>query len=136
MRPILVGGLFATALLATACHKMTTVSIEQVAATQPSRVWITTGDSTVIVAGPQVFGDTLVGYVNGTFEEINTSQVTQAVVRQRDKGKTIALIAAGTVAGTLMAYLISGAGDAPMPPSGVDCDDDPEDPRCMGLGVP
>ena len=43
---------------------------------KPLKAWITEKDQTVVmVAGPQVVGDTLVGYINGVYEEMPAAQL-------------------------------------------------------------
>jgi hypothetical protein len=82
------------------------------------------------VSGPQVFGDTLVGYVNGAFQELATAGVQRVAMRRPARAKTIALIAGATAGATLVAVWLSGVGD-PSPRDEVDCDYEPEDPRCQ-----
>jgi hypothetical protein len=110
---------------------MKTVSIEDLDAKRPSRAWITrSGGAVVEVSGPQVYNDTLVGYVSGQFEEMPVSGVRQVVVRERDKAKTIALLAAGAAAGTVLAMLITGKDPHEDPCQFVDISDGETDPRC------
>jgi len=131
MRSIRVGVVIATMLGGTACHTMAPLSWDDVAGLRPSRVWITQSDQSVVeVSGPQVFGDTLVGYVNGAFLELPTADVKRVVVRRAARAKTVALIAAGAAGAAAIAVWMSGVGN-PSERDNVDCDYEPEDPRCQ-----
>lgn len=131
MRWNLGGWLLATALASTACHSMTPLSWRDLDGLRPSRVWVTQADQTTVeVSGPQVFGDTLVGYVNGEFKELPTADVQRVTIRQPARAKTIALIAASTAVAAGLAVWISNSGlfgDT----SFIDCPDVPDDPRCL-----
>lgn len=131
MRTSKVGWLIAATLLATACHTMTPLSWDELNGLRPSRVWITqTNQSVFEVSGPQVFGDTLVGYVNGQFRELPTADVKQVSVRRAARGKTIALIAAGTAGAAAIGVWMSGIGDRSARDL-IDCDYEPEHPDCQ-----
>jgi hypothetical protein len=124
-----VGLLIAAALVGTACHTMAPMNWDEVAIQRPSTVWITRANETVQVSGPQVFNDTLVGYVNGAFEELPISDVTTVAVRRPARGKTIALVAASTAAATALAVWIANGGSF-GDNTFIDCPDTPDDPRC------
>jgi hypothetical protein len=131
MRPRFVGGLIAVMLSGAACHTMAPLSWDEVAGLRPSVVYVTRADQTVVqVSGPQVFGDTLVGYVNGAFQELATAEVTRVAMRRPARAKTIALLAASTAGATLLAVWISGLGPKP-PGDEVDCGLDPDHPDCQ-----
>lgn len=125
------GLLIATALVGTACHTMAPLNWDEVAVQRPSAVWVTRANETVQVSGPQLFNDTLVGYVNGTFEELAISDVTQVAVRRPARAKTIALIAASTATAALVAVWMSGLGPKPADDDPVDCGLDPDHPACQ-----
>jgi hypothetical protein len=92
---------------------------------------VTRADQSVVeVSGPQVFGDTLVGYVAGEFQELPTATVKRVVIRRPARARTIALIAASTAGAAVIAVFLAGVGD-PNPRDEVDCDYEPEDPRCQ-----
>jgi hypothetical protein len=115
---------------------MRTVSLEELGAIRPSEVRVTrTDQTTVVVAGPQAIGDTLMGYVNGEWQEIPATSLQQLVVKRRDKKKTAALVAAGLVGVATFAYMVSSSGDHVNPEALADCEDDPELPGCP-LGPP
>lgn len=131
MRLTLLGGLSAAVLSGAACHTMRPVTLTELGAMRPSQVWVTRADqTTVIVSGPQTFGDTLVGYVGGRFEEMPVAGVQRIVVRRPAKGKTAALIVAGTVGVAALAVLISGGSGYFNPADKLDCEDDPYQPGC------
>lgn len=130
MRSTLISGLVAVAVVGAACHKMTALTWAELNAMKPGQVWVTYSDETVAeVSGPQVFGDTLVGYIGGEFTEIPTAQVKLVTMRESAKGKTIALVAASTAVAAGLAWWMAGAGD-PSEKDQVDCNDVPDDPRC------
>lgn len=130
MRWTLASGLIATMLSGAACHTMAPLTWDELGGLRPSSVWVTRADQTVVqVSGPQVFGDTLVGYVNGEFQELPTAEVTRVAMRRPARAKTIALIAASTAGATLLAVWISGLG--PKPGAEVDCGLDPDHPDCQ-----
>jgi len=94
MRPIVM--LIATMLSSAACHTMRPVTLDELGALRPASVLVTRGDqSVVVVSGPRTFGDTLVGYVDGEFEEMPAADLKQIRMKQRARGKTAALLAAG-----------------------------------------
>jgi hypothetical protein len=131
MRLTLVGCLIATTLASAGCYSMKPVTIDEVGPLRPSRIWVTRGNEIVEVLGPRVFGDTLVGYVNGTFEEIPAASVKHVTMLKRSRGKTVALVAGTTVGVAAFAILLSGTGVFSDPRQFVDCDDDPERPECQ-----
>ena len=123
--------LAAVALVATACHTMAPLTMRELNTLRPPHAWVTDQDESVYqISGPQVYGDTIVGYVNGQFREVPQSSVKQVAVRRLNRGKTIALIAASTAAATGIAVWMSGSGLF-SDRDDVDCNDVPDDPRCM-----
>jgi hypothetical protein len=131
-----VAGLVAVAALSAGCNTMRTVSLEELGAIRPSEVVVTrTDQSKIIVAGPQTVGDTLLGYVNGEWQEIPATALQQMQVKRRDKTKTAAVLVAGLAGVAAIAYMVSGAGDHVNPEALADCEDDPELPGCP-LGPP
>jgi len=122
----------ATLLLGTGCHTMARLSWEDVAGQRPSRVWITQADQSVVeLSGPQIFGDTLVGYVRGEFMELPTAAVQRVVVRRPALARTVALIAVSTAGAAAVAVWMSGLGPQPAPDDPVDCLMDPDHPDCQ-----
>jgi len=133
MRPTLVGLLTAATLSSAACQTMRPVALDELSAMRPGLVWVTRADqSVVVVSGPRAFGDTLVGYVDGQFEEMPAADLKQIRMKQRARGKTAALLAAGAVGTAALAYLIANVGNYQDPAANLDCADDPDQPGCPG----
>jgi hypothetical protein len=113
---------------------MTPLSFEDVALQRPARVWVTQADKSVVeLNGPQVFNDTLVGYIGGAFTELPATDISQVTVKRSAKGKTMALIAASILGAAALGVAISGIGD-PSPHNDIDCNEFPEEPECQGQG--
>lgn len=130
-------GLLVVVLGGTACHTMTTLTWSELEGLRPSRAWITRNDATTVeISGPQVFGDTLVGYVEGEFTEIPTADLRRAEVRRPARGKTIGLAVAGTAVTAALMVMIAGADKSVNVSALPDCNDVPEDPYCQGQGPP
>jgi hypothetical protein len=110
---------------------MKPVTLDQLNALRPERAWVTEGDQTVVVvSGPQVVGDTLVGYVNGVYEEMPTAQFKQVLVRRPATAKTVLLVGAITAGFGAMVYALIGSSD-PGKYLGSDyCEENPSDPDC------
>lgn len=124
--------LIAVALVGTACHKMTTLTLDEVERLRPGSIWVTDADqSTIEIAGPQVFNDTIVGYVNGEFSEVPAQGLRRMVMRQPARAKTIALFTAGTIIAGGLIWMVAGPEKFNDPHfSSGDCDDDPDLPGC------
>jgi hypothetical protein len=131
MRSIVVCALLVATLSSAACTTKKTVTIEELKVMNPLKAWITENDQTVVmVAGPQVVGDTVVGYINGVYEEMPAARLKQVMVETPAKTRTYLLVGGITVAlGGMVYALIGGAGDTKY--GGMDyCDEHPEDPAC------
>ena len=132
MRIPIVGCLIAATDASAACHTLKSVTLEQVHVAKPSEVKVTRGDqSIVVVSGPQVIGDTLVGYVNGKFEELPAADLKQVRMRAPARAQTAALIVATTVGVAGFAWMVTGGGGFFDPKTTTDCDDDPDRPECQ-----
>ena len=125
--------LIVAALAVPACHTMVPLTFEGVAAERPGTVYITREDQTTLaLTGPQVFGDTIVGYVGPTFHELDRDDVSRVEIKRSAKGKTMALVAASIAGAAALGVVISGLGsDSPL----YDCNDEPERPECQGQGL-
>ena len=125
--------LIAAALTTAACHTMKPVSMAELNALKPERAWATEANQTVVVVeGPQVVGDTLVGYVNGVYEEMLATRFKEAMVEKPATQKTALLVGALAVGFGGMVYALTGSGES----RGVDpsyCEEHEEDPACMNL---
>jgi hypothetical protein len=126
-----LGVLAGVGLAAGACTTMKPVTLEQLGAIRPAEVVVTKADqSVIVVSGPQTMGDTLLGYVNGQFEEIPGDHVRTMLVKRPARKKTIALVAVGIAAVAGTAMMISQQGDHVDPAATLDCDDDPDQVGC------
>jgi len=133
MRSRHIAWLIAATLGATACHTLAPLTFDEVASLRPARVWVTdAGKSVVEVSGPQIYNDTLVGYVGGAFTELPAADIKKVVMKRPARAKTIALFAGATVGAAALMYLIAGGNLFSDPKSGNDCDDDPDLPACQG----
>jgi hypothetical protein len=133
MRSRQVACLVALTLAGAACHKMTTLTLDEVERLRPASIWVTNPDQSIVeVGGPQVFNDTIVGYVNGEFSELPAAGLKKMVMKQPARGKTIALFAAGTLVAGGVIWMIAGPNKFNDPKfSAGDCDDDPDLPGCQ-----
>lgn len=123
----------AAALAGSSCYTMRPVTFGELGAARPGAVWITREDqSVVIVETPRVFGDTLVGYVNGEFHELSAAELNAHLyrVRRMAGARTARLVVASLLSAGTFAFLISSSGNAPDSGSTRDCDDDPYQQGC------
>jgi hypothetical protein len=108
---------------------MKPVTMEQLNAIKPDKAWVTDSGKQFLISGPQLVGDTLVGYVNGEYQELPTAHFTQVMVQRPATGKTAALIAVITVGFGGMVYALAGGGASGKGQSDF-CDKHPEDVTC------
>jgi len=96
-----------TAILLNACHTMRPVQPSALTAGAVGAVWVTKTDhSTVILQAPRVTGDTLEGFVDGSFHEMLLSQTTKLAVQQPARGRTVAIgVAVGVSALATFIYM-------------------------------
>lgn len=136
MRPTIGFALLLGALASTACQTMKPVPLNQLVALKPNRVWVTEADeSVVVVTGPiNVIGDTLVGYVAGTYSEMPAGTLKQFVVKQPATTRTALLVSSIAVGIGGFVYAIAGStsGNMAPPPLAGDCDKHPEQAGCNG----
>jgi len=116
MRPIMVGWLLATALSSAACYTMRPVTLDEVGRLRPGQIRATRDDqSVVVVYNPQVFGNKLVGFVNGKYQEMRVADLNQFRMRTPARGRTAALIVGGALGIATFAYLITSSGNYSNP---------------------
>ena len=136
MRPTIGGALLIGALASAACQTMKPVTLDQLVALKPNRVWVTEADqSVVIVTGPiNVLGDTLVGYIAGKYEEMPTGSLKRFVVQRPASTRTALLVSSIAVGIGGFVYAIAGStsGNMGPPPIAGDCDKHPEQAGCNG----
>jgi hypothetical protein len=112
MRATIVGWLLATTLLSTACHSRKPVTLDELTGLRPVKVWATRGDqSVVLVTGPQVYGNKLVGFVDGKYREMPAADLKQLIMQVPARGRTTALVVAGALGIVAFAVLATGSGD-------------------------
>lgn len=102
-----------TVLGAGACSTMRPVAAPQqfIPSARPDRVWVTTNDNArMMMEGPRLLGDTLVGFVGGRYEEILLPETRWIGVRQPAPKRTAFLIAGSVVVGAGLLYLLAGNG--------------------------
>jgi hypothetical protein len=124
--------LILAALSSAACHVMRPITLAQLAVMKPDRAWVTASDKSVVVlTGPiNVLGDTLVGYVNGAYEEILPGRLKQVIVQKPAPRRTAMLAVAIAVGIGGFAYALAGIGASPVQnPIAGDCDKHPGDPN-------
>jgi hypothetical protein len=129
----MVLGAATLALIAgSACKTMTPVSLDQLSSLQPDRVWVTDSNRVVEISKPQFVNDTLVGFLNGTYEELPRSEVQQVKMQKTATTRTV-LLAVGIAAGVAgFTYAITGGGGEHITNAMAgDCDKHPDDPSCM-----
>ena len=122
--------LLLTTLSSAACHTMKPVTMAELNAMHPQKAWVTESDqSVVVVSGPEVVGDTLVGYVKGVYEEMPSAQFKQVMVEKPATTKTVLLVSAITVGFGGMVFALAGGGSSGKGQSDF-CDKHPDDVTC------
>jgi len=116
MRPTMVGWLLAATLSSAACHTRTPVTFDQLTGLHPVKVWVTRADQSVIVVnGPQVYDNKLVGFVDGKYREMPAADLKNVIMQSPARGRTTALVVAGAIGIVAIAYLATGPGNEPDP---------------------
>lgn len=128
---VIIATVTAVTLAVAGCYKLQPVSLERLAVREPPQVWVTTTDfDVVLLENPKVFGDTLVGQVNGEYAELAPGQWQAVRMRTQDKAKTLALVG-GTVVGIGMAALLFSGTGGSSSSNFPRCQDEPTDPNCV-----
>ena len=129
MRASIGRALILTVLSTFACHTAKVVPVDQVRASD--RVWVTLSDqSTVVVYGPQIYGTKLVGFVEGKYVEVPTTQVQMVQVRETAGARTGALVALGALAAGGLVFWLADKG-SPGPGRPDICDEEPDNEICV-----
>jgi len=129
MRVRMIGWLIATTFSSAACHTMKPVTLDALGGIRPARVWVTRADqSVVLVEGPQLLNNRLVGFVNGRYQVMPAADVSQLRMRAPARGRTAALVTASALGVAAMAYLLSGGGGYSDPCSLASSECDPNAP--------
>ena len=111
MRSTLSASLILGMLSTAACHTMRPVALEQLGAIRPGQVWVTRTDQTVVlVSGPQIVNNRLVGFVNGEYQVMPAADVKQVLMRRPATARTATLVAAGAAGAAALVALLSSNG--------------------------
>ena len=110
--------------VASACTSFGPVSArEYLPIEHPANIWITRSDNTVVkMQAPKLLGDTLVGYVNGEFQEMKLSQTKQIQARRPQPGRTALLVGGSVLGVAALSTRIIGSGNACLRWSGGGAD--------------
>ena len=105
----------ATVLLMTSFTACTTyrpiAAREYIPVSHPSAVYITNADNSITkMQLPKLLGDTLVGYVDGDYREMQLSQVKQMNAKVPAGGRTALAIGAGVLGVVAIGAVVSGTG--------------------------
>lgn len=112
MRPTMIGWLLAMTLVSGGCHARKPVTFDELSGLRPVKVWATRGDqSVVLVTGPQVFDNKLVGFVDGKYREMPAADLKQLIMQIPARGRTTALVVAGALGVAAIAVLLTSSGD-------------------------
>jgi hypothetical protein len=115
-----------------ACHTTKVVRMDEGLAS--NRVWVTLQDQSIVeLYGPKVYGNKLVGYVSGRYQEYPTAQVKEMRVRQPAGARTAALVVAGMVGFGGFVYALAGVAKSPKAPDYCDAPEHVDEPICSGL---
>ena len=126
MRVKMLGWLIATTLSSGACQTLKPVTLDALGGLRPSRVWVTRADQAVVVVeGPQLLNNRLVGFVDGKYQVMPAADVTQVLMRAPARGRTAVLVTAGAVGVAAIAYLVSGGSGPSDPCAGQSSDCEP-----------
>jgi hypothetical protein len=117
-------------LACLACHTTKVVSLDMAPASNP--VWLTLSDQSVaVVFGPKIYGNKLVGFVSGKYQEFPVADVKEVHVREPARGRTMALVAAGVVGFAAALYAAAGKLHSGSDTHITDiCDEEPDNPIC------
>lgn len=121
------------ALSVGACYSMRPITFDQLGVARPGAVWVTrTDESVVVIETPRVFGDTLVGYVNGEFRELPRAELNpqRMQVKRMAAGRTASLVVVSILGAGTFAFLVSSTGTGTDSAATRDCDDDPYQQGC------
>jgi len=120
------------AIAGSACKTMTPVTLDQIPSIQPDRVWVVDSNQVLEISKPQFVNDTLVGFLNGNYEELPRGQIQQVKMEKTATTRTV-LLGVGIAAGLAgFTYAITGAGSGKQNNAMAgDCDKHPDDPSCM-----
>jgi len=88
-----------------------------IVAKRPLDVWVSRPDSSVVhLFRPRFLGDTLVGFVNGKYGIIEPTEIRSVQARRPAPGRTALLVIGSIATVGVLAVLLNGSGEAPVPP--------------------
>lgn len=120
MRPMLCLVLLVTVLGCTTLQPVATPR-EFIAIKRPERIWVLRADSSKIVLdGPRLIGDTLVGWYRGHYQELLLPEARQITVREPAPRRTLIVAAGAVIVGAGLLYILSGAGPSGAGPQTED----------------
>jgi hypothetical protein len=95
---------------------------------RPERIWVTRADnSKIVLDGPRLLGDTLVGWFRGNYQEILLPETRWITVREPAPRRTLLLAASFAGVGAGVLYMLAGSG-----PSGSGSQtEDPSNPSSL-----
>ena len=97
-----------------------------VSTSRPSEVWVRTDQKTLLLEGPRLLGDTLVGFVGGEYREFLPGEVRGVQVRRPASGRTALLVSGLVVVGAALIGVLASTGPSSAQPTP---EDDPSNPR-------
>ena len=126
MRGRLIAGLVLLAIVSCTTLKPVADANTYLSASRPSQVWVRTDNRTLLLEGPRLLGDTLVGFVDGEYREFLPGEVRGVHVRRPASGRTALLVSGMVVIGATLLAMLASTGPATPLPTG---EDDPSNPR-------
>ena len=87
---------------------------------RPSHVWVRTEKQTVMLEGPRLLGDTLVGFVDGEYREFLPGDVRGVDVKKPAGGRTALLVSGLVIVGAFLIGSLASTGPAASQPSPED----------------
>ncbi|MDP3911133.1 MAG: hypothetical protein Q8Q14_12150 [Gemmatimonadales bacterium] len=99
-----------------------------VTTTKPSRVWVTTREAgrPLLVEGPRLVHDTLVGFVGGRYREFAPGDLQHVRIKRPATGRTTLLLGTSLAVAATLVVLLASNGPQTSPPT-------PEDPAARLL---
>lgn len=96
------------AVASAGCHTMRPMPLDMLSAARPSRIWVTSGDSVILLTDPQIVNNRLAGFADDTYHVIPAAEVETVAVRRINPLPTAALVTAGAAAAVTAMFLLSG----------------------------
>jgi hypothetical protein len=129
IRRLLSSALFAATLGCTTLRPVARPQ-EFIPSRRPDRIWVTRADnSKIVLDGPRLLGDTLVGWFRGDYQEILLLETRMITVRQPAGRRTALLVGTLAVVGVALIAVLASSGDLPYMPT-------PEDPATAIFALP